>query len=450
MDVVSVQTPELGNRSYLVHDGSVGVVIDVQRDLDRMLAEIERAGVDVVHVLETHIHNDYVTGGLDLARRTGAEYVVAAGEEVLFRRRPIANGEELVAGSMTVRAVHTPGHTRHHLAYVVSGEEGPEEVFTGGSMLFGTVGRTDLAGCDQTEELTRRQYRSARLLADELSEHVEIYPTHGFGSFCASAEGSLATNSTIGDERIANVALATCDEDEFVAMLLDGLPPYPRYYDYMAPLNRRGGATWDLQPLRALDVSDVRQRLAAGDWVVDIRRRTAFAQAHVAGSVGIEHVAQFATYFGWLLPWGAEAVLIGADPNELSAAQRDLARIGVDQLAGASTDSPDRLSGDEGPASYPTVDFSGLAAHGSDGIVVLDVRQRAEWDTGHLSGATHIPIQEVPTRLGELAVGQVWVHCASGYRASIAASLLEGAGRDVVLIDDHWKNAGKAGLSITS
>lgn len=450
MDIVTVATPQLGNRSYLVHDGTVGVVIDPQRDLDRMLTEVRQSGVHITHVLETHMHNDYVTGGLDLARRYDASYVVSADDEVTFERTPITDGEEIATGSLRVRAVHTPGHTYNHMSYVVEDQDGKQAVFTGGSLLYGTVGRTDLVGQQHTEALARHQYQSARRLAADVPGRAGVYPTHGFGSFCASAAGSGADASTVDAERVSNMALTMTDEDEFVATLLAGLSAYPTYYAHMQPLNRAGGKAWDLQPPRPLDTEEVRKHIAAGEWVIDLRNRTAFAGAHAPGSLGIEHGTQFSTYTGWLLPWGQAVTLIGTDPEQIRAAQRDLARIGIDELAGASTATPSALSGGQPPASYPTADFARLAEHGLGDDIVLDVRQRNEWDAGHLPDAVHIPIQEVPQRVGEVPAGRVWVHCASGYRASIAASFLANAGRDLVLIDDFWDNAAPAGLPVIS
>ena len=217
--VVTIETPSLGDRSYLIHDGAVAVVVDPQRDIGRVLAVAESRHVRITHVLETHIHNDYVTGGLALARHAGAAYVVAAAEEVGFERLGVGDRDLLSAGSLTVTAVHTPGHTPGHMSFVL-GEAGqdPFAVFTGGSLLYGAVGRTDLIGPGLTEQLTRAQYRSVRRLAAELPPEVAVYPTHGFGSFC-SATPITGTASTIGHERLANIALRS-DEDTFVAELL--------------------------------------------------------------------------------------------------------------------------------------------------------------------------------------------------------------------------------------
>ena len=238
-NVVTIETPGLGDRSYLVHDGAAAVVIDPQRDIDRMLDAASAAGARITHVLETHIHNDYVTGGLALARATGAAYVVAAAEDVNFSRTGVGDGDAIEAGGLSLTALATPGHTPGHLSYVLrEGGGGPAAVFTGGSMLFGAVGRTDLISPELAETLTRAQYNSVRRLAAELPDEVAVYPTHGFGSFC-SATPTSGVSSTIGRERRSNLAL-TSDEDIFVRDLLAGLTAYPRYYAHMGPANRGG------------------------------------------------------------------------------------------------------------------------------------------------------------------------------------------------------------------
>jgi hydroxyacylglutathione hydrolase len=453
-DVVTIETAGLGDRSYLVHDGEHAAVIDPQRDIDRVLAAAEAAAVRVTRVLETHIHNDYVTGGLALARATGADYVVAAAEDVSFDRTPAADGDRLRSGRLTLTAMATPGHTPGHLSYVLhAGGSAPVAVFTGGSLLYGAVGRTDLIGPDQTVALTRAQYRSVRRLAGDLPDPVAVYPTHGFGSFC-SATPTSGSSSTIGAERVSNIALTMPDEDGFVKELMAGLGAYPRYYEHMGPANRRGPAAPDLTSPPAADPADLRRRMQAGDWVVDLRERRDFAGRHLAGSVSVELGDPFATYLGWTMAWGTPLTLIGDSAGQVARAQRELARIGIapaaaaagtiDQLAGGQP-ADGRLSG------YPVSDFAGLAASwDSAGRVILDVRRPDEWQAGHLAGAVHIPFWEVERRSGELPAGEIWVHCASGFRASIAASLLDRAGRRVVHVDDDWERAERLGLPVTA
>ena len=330
-----IETSGLGDRSYLVVDGGVAIVVDPQRDIDRVLDLSERHGARVAYVLETHIHNDYVTGGLELAQRTGAAYVVSAADEVSFERTPIRDGDVLSAGDMGVRAMHTPGHTFHHLSYVLEDAYGsPEAVFTGGSMLFGTSGRTDLLGDEHTDTLTRKQYASLRRLAAELPAETRIYPTHGFGSFC-SATPATGDASTIEDERRSNPAL-TMAEQEYVDTLLSGLDVYPAYYARMAPINRQGPRPVDLSLPGEVDPVQLRRRIEAGDWVVDLRERTAFAAGHLAGSLGFELSTSFVTYLGWLYRWGTPLTLIGEWMEQIAQAKRELVRIGVDSLAGVA------------------------------------------------------------------------------------------------------------------
>ena len=188
IDIEVIETSSLGDRSYLATDGEVAVAVDPQRDIDRILDLVDRRGVRVTHVLETHVHNDYVTGGLELSRVTGATYVVGAGDEVEFDRLAVSDGDVITTGGLQLRVLHTPGHTHHHVAYVLYDNATAEvrAVFTGGSMLFGATGRTDLVGPEHTDDLTHAQFRSVRRLAEEIPGSAEVLPTHGFGSFCSA------------------------------------------------------------------------------------------------------------------------------------------------------------------------------------------------------------------------------------------------------------------------
>jgi glyoxylase-like metal-dependent hydrolase (beta-lactamase superfamily II)/rhodanese-related sulfurtransferase len=448
-EVVTIETPGLGDRSYLIHDGETAVVIDPQRDIDRMLQAAQAAGARISHVLETHIHNDYITGGLALARVARATYVVAAAEEVGFSRAPARDGDEITAGNLILTALGTPGHTPGHLSWVLGeGPGDPVAVFTGGSMLFGAVGRTDLIGADQTEPLTRAQYRSVRRLADELPDQVEVYPTHGFGSFC-SATPTSGNSSTIGTERRANVALNS-EQDGFVKQLIASLGAYPRYYAHMGPANRSGPAAPDLSAPRPADAGELRRRIDAGEWVVDLRQRRAFAGSHLTGSISVELGDPFATYLAWTIPWGTPLTLVGESPGQVAAAQLQLTRVGIDRLEAAAAGATGDLAAGR-LSSYEVRDFPALAAAwGSDGQVVLDVRRPDEWRAGHLAGAVHIPFWDLEQRAGEIPPGEVWVHCASGFRAAIGASLLHRAGRQVVHVDDDWDRAAPLGLPVTA
>jgi hydroxyacylglutathione hydrolase len=449
-EVVTIETQELGDRSYLVHDGVLAVVVDPQRDIDRVLQAAEAAHVRVSCVAETHLHNDYVSGGRELAAATGATHLVAGGDEVAFPCTPVVGGEHHEVGRLVLRALATPGHTPHHIAYAVGEGGGPTAVFTGGSLLFGTVGRTDLVGPHETLGLTRDQYRSAHHLADELDDTVFVYPTHGFGSFCSSTETSGATTSTIGEERRHNLAFQAEGEEAFVASLLAGLTAYPRYYAHMGAINRAGPAPVDLTPPRSFDGPELHRRIRAGEWVVDLRSRRAFAAAHVPCTISVEGGSSFSTFLGWAIPWGTPVSLLADRAEDLVKAQRDLARIGIDRPAGVALGDPAALS-TAGVASYPRSDFPALRAalDAGEEPAVLDVRRDDEWDQGRVEGALHIHFCDVEARMDEVPDRRpVWVYCATGFRAAVAASLLARAGRRPVLIDDDFAQAAKAGLAI--
>ncbi|WP_055587432.1 MBL fold metallo-hydrolase [Peterkaempfera griseoplana] len=437
----------LGNRSYLAGGATGAVAVDPPRDIERVLAAAARRGVRITHVAESHIHNDYVTGGLELARITGAAYLVPAGAQVSFVRVPVADGDTAVIDEgLALRAVATPGHTPHHTSYVLEDGGAPVAAFTGGSLLIGSVGRPDLVEPRLTEQLARAQHASARRLA-QLPDEVRVLPTHGFGSFCSSSQAE-GESTTIGEQRTANAALVK-DVDTFVADLLSGLDDVPAYYTHMAPANAAGPAPVDLTAPRRAGAAEISARLAAGEWVVDLRNRVAFAEGHVAGAFNFEAEGQLATYLAWLIPWGRPVTLLADTPAQLAAAQRELVQVGIDHPAAAATGTPEQWV--EDPArlrSFPRAGFPALAeARGNgDRPVVLDVRRDSERAAGHIEGSVHIPLHQLPRRLAEVPAGTVWVHCAGGMRAGIAASLLDAAGRDVVAVDDSFDNARANGL----
>jgi hydroxyacylglutathione hydrolase len=442
-----IETSTLGDRSYVVHDGEVAAVIDPQRDIDRVLEILEVDNVRLTHVFETHIHNDYVTGGLALARETGAAYLVNGEDDVSFERTPVADGEVVEVGDrIAVRAIATPGHTFTHLSYAVTDGGEPFAVFTGGSLLFGATGRPDLMGPEHTDALVRHQHASAHKLVAELPDDAEIYPTHGFGSFC-SATQTDATSSTIGQEKTQNPVL-TQDEETYVRELLDGLGAYPAYYAQMGRRNEAGPDAPDLSTPERADAAELRRRIEAGEWVVDLRNRTAFAAGHAPGTVNFGLDGGFATYLGWLIEWGTPVTLLGESADDVAEAQRELVRIGIDRPAAHATGGPkDWTDGDLG--SFETATFADLAqVRHHRPVVVLDVRRVDEHEKAAIDGAVNIPIHEIPRRVDEVPEGEVWVHCAGGYRASVAASFLAAAGRDLVSIDDSFENAEKVGLHL--
>ena len=250
----------------------------------------------------------------------------------------------------------------------------------------------------------------------------------------------------MAEQATTNPAL-TLDEQDYVDTLLAGLDAYPAYYQHMSPVNRRGPAPVDLSAPDPVDAAELRRRIEAGEWVVDLRNRTAFAAGHVPGSLGFELGTNLVTYLGWTIPWGTPLTLIGDDADQIAEAQRELVRIGIDRLAGAATGPVDQLT-DVPLRSYATTDFPGLVTAQQGGPVhVLDTRRHDERRQAAIPGSLHIPLHELADRLGELPETVLHVHCGSGYRASIAASMLDALGKQVVLVDDSFDNATAAGLT---
>lgn len=435
MQVESVRTASLGDTTYVLqHAGSV-VVVDPQRDIGRFLALVE-GGHTVTHVLETHVHNDYVSGGRDLARRTGADLVLPAGSGAGFPFLPAFHQEELDGlGGLTIRPLHTPGHTPEHVSYLIVVDGEPVAVFTGGSLLVGSAGRSDLLGDELAPQLARLQHGSLQRLAT-LPDDVGVYPTHGEGSFC-TASGAGRSTSTIGREKAENPLYRIPDADAFVSAQLGGLTPYPAYYPYMAPINRRGPTAFATPDVPELGPDDFARLLNGAD-VIDGRSRYAFAAGHIPGSIGVELGESFAPWVGWLVPFNAPVLLVLDADDDAAAAAVELARIGFTRVLGVMWGVDEWRSTGRALAAYETATAAQLQGHlGADWDgQVLDVRDPLEWDSGHLEGSAH---RYVPDLLEGLAGAvsphrPVWVVCRTGNRASIAAGLLERLGVQPIVV----------------
>lgn len=447
MEIITLETPSLGDRSYVVVAGNTAVVVDPQRDIDRVLDVLDDHDATVTHVLETHVHNDYVTGGYALARHAGADYVMSEADDVSFPRHGVAHGDVLEAGDLRIRVVATPGHTFNHLAYVVESDGQRPALFSGGSLLHGATGRPDLLGDEHTRTLAIAQWGSARRLARDLPAETMLWPTHGFGSFCATTQAT-GESGTLADEQAINLAL-TADREAFVEQTLAGLDAWPAYYVHIAPVNRSGPAAPDLSEPATADPDELRRRIDDGEWVVDLRTRTTFAPGHVAGTVNIGLDGSFVTYLGWLAPWQAPVTLLGTK-RQVADAVRDMARIGFGHPVGAAIGNDPAAWTSEPPAAFDIADFADLARRRDENAMpqVLDVRRDDERAEAAIPGSQHVPIHEFPDRLDDVDPDvRPWVHCASGYRASIVASLLARNGHDVVLVDDDFERARQLGLA---
>ena len=449
----------LGHGSYLVGDEGAGTaaVIDPRRDVDVYLEGAREAGLAIRHVLETHTHNDYVSGAKELASITGAQLWASGaggGAGLEYDFRPLREGDTVQVGAITLRAWETPGHTPEHLAYAAfEGDSAqPQVVFTGGSLMVGSAGRTDLSGTDRTQELARAQYDNLRRFF-ALPDGVQVFPTHGGGSFCGGG-GGASHWSTIGTERAANKLapyVTRGDADGFASALLSDLPVIPAYWPRMRPLNRKGSrrladlgaaAGWPglipATPLQPREVHDLLERDTVS--LVDARDPAGFGGAHVRGSYGIGLGPSFGTWAGSALPEDRPIVLLlpggeeSATPALTAAweeAVRQLLRAGYDQVKGYLAGGMRRWAVEGLPfETLEQVSAAEAAQRLRAGKVrLLDVRQPNEWKDGHAPGALHIPGAALPGRVSEIDRAADWVvACSTGYRSTVAASVLRRGG----------------------
>ncbi len=446
MDIELFATPGLGDTSYLIASGGEAALVDPQRDAWRFLAVAADRGWRVSHVLETHVHNDYLSGALEARAATGATIVAPGRGGYAFAHRGADEGSDVLIGDLRLTAMATPGHTPEHLAWAVrpvqaSREDPPEAVFSGGSLLVGSAGRTDLLGDDRTGELTRLQASSLRRLAT-LPPAVRILPTHGAGSFCSAGPAPARPTTSVGIELRANTALEAAGGARFQDVLVGNLGRYPAYYAHMAPLNRSGPGLLGGTPAPlALDPDAFSGAIAGGIPVVDARPRTDFAAGHLPGALNIELDDSFAAYVGWLLPFDAPLLLVVPQPTPATAveAATELLRIGYEHITGYLAGGVEAW-GDAGRPlrTYPTTGIEDVLEEVAGGARpdFLDVRQAVEWRAdGLIPGSRTIFVADLPARLAELPRDhEITVVCKGGSRASIAASILDAAGIPVRLV----------------
>ena len=430
----------LAQASYLVGCQQTGeaLVIDPHRLVDDYLALAAEEGLRITAVTETHIHADFASGARALAAATGATLYLSdkggAAWSYDFAHYSLRDGDRITLGNLELAAWHTPGHTPEHLVFVLTdhGAAVPMGVFSGDALFVGDIGRPDLletaTGIAASKEPAAHALWHSVQRLKTLPDYLQIWPGHGAGSACGKALGAIPT-STIGYERRQNWAMRETDEQQFVATVLDGQPEPPRYFREMKQLNRAGAAL----PTRSLASEHAPERLAellaAHAVVIDTREREAYGAAHHAGTLNIAWDKSFATWAGTLLPYDAPLYLI-AHAASIESAAAELARIGLDNLAGwwnVATLPP-------GTATIPWVSAAEMEQMRVDGsATILDVRRTNEWDAGHLPGVTHIPLQTLVDRLDEVPRREpLLIHCASGVRSAMAASLLRARGwRDV-------------------
>jgi hydroxyacylglutathione hydrolase len=440
MKLKQFEVPGLAHYSYVLASQRQAVVIDPKRDIDTYLQYADEQGLRITHILETHIHADYASGATALAEAAGAELWLSGhdtGEEFEYRfsHHEFKDGEELIMGDLRIIAVHTPGHTPEHLSFLVyertrCGQ--PMALFTGDFIFVGSLGRPDLLGEDAKQRLAHLLYQSVRTSITHLPDGVELYPGHGAGSLCGAGMAERP-QSTLGYERACNSFMADRQEPEFVESILKTLPPAPEYYRRMKRLNANGPQVLNSLPgNEQLAPSAFRQAIETLDPVIiDLRRPEAFGGAHIPNALSIGAGQNLSMWAGWVVPHDRPILLVGDDGTDLDSARRSLIRVGFDDIRG-SLKGGLRAWIEAGfeQVHIPQESVRELAETLTEKHLVLDVRSRGEWNSGHIAGAKHIPGGELPKRTQEVPQDRL-IHliCGSGYRSSIAASVLERSGR---------------------
>ena len=445
----------LAHASYLVGADGEAAVVDPQRDVDQYIAEAEAQGLTIKYVVETHLHADFVSGHRELADRTGAEIVFGHRAGATFSHLAVRDGDELRLGSVALRVLETPGHTPESISILVVDTEAagePRRVLTGDTLFIGDVGRPDLVGSKgyTAEEMAGMLYDSLHEKLLALDDAVEVYPAHGAGSLCGR-NLSKETSSTIGEQRRFNYALRPMPRDEFVAMMTENLPEVPAYFPKDAEINRVGApALASMARPKALTPAELSALAGAGHLVVDVRDGAAFGTAHVPGALGIGLGGQFASWAGTLIAIGTPILLVADGVDGVDEAVMRLARVGIETVRGFLDGGMYTWDNAGLPtasvAQMPADELDARIAEGAD-LQVVDVRRPAEYATGHVPGAVNIQLAELDRRAVELDPERpTAVVCASGYRSSIATSVLER--RDfarlfnVVGGTSGWLNAG--------
>lgn len=418
----------------------IAAVVDPQRDVDIYIDAAREHNVKIAHIIETHLHADFVSGHHELARRTGAQIYLGDRSGATFPHVSVRHNHEIAFGQCRLRFLQTPGHTVESMCVVVTDlERGPEPwaVLTGDTLFIGDVGRPDLADTHTPQELASLLYDSLQNQLLTLPDSVVVYPAHGAGSMCGRNIGS-DRSSTIGRERQLNYALQPMTREQFVRIMTDELPVRPEYFQRDVELNRRGAATLaDLPALHALPPYEVARLQRDGTTILDTRVSGHFCSGHIAGSINIGLNGQFAAWAGSVLGLDRELILVAEDSKAVEESRQRLARVGIERVRGFV---------DEGIAGWirngmPLQQIGQISVHELQAELrrdpdfsVLDVRRPSEWNDGHVARATHSPLDHLQKRLGDLnRTGKTAVYCKGGYRSSIACSLLQASGFGNVL-----------------
>jgi len=440
----------LGNSAYLIGSDTTkkGVLIDPLRDVDRYLNAASQRGLTLTHVLDTHLHADFVSGNREIAHQTGALIGASAEAGVGFDHHPLTEDSIIDLGAFQIRVMTTPGHSPEHISFIMVDAESkaPSALFSGGALIVGGAARTDLLSPELTEPLARQLYHTIHDKFLKLPDAVDVFPTHGAGSFCV-APASTERVTTIGRERESNPLAQAQSEEEFIKRALMGLPSYPTYYKYMRALNQMGarilGGVPVLKPLRA---DEVKSLMDDGVVVLDVRHQKQFGGGHIPGSYGIRVDAPLTTWAGWVIPFGSRIMLVAESADQMSDAIRQLIRIGYDNLEGQVEGGIEAWAREYPVETVPSMKVTELRER-LDEVTVVDVRQTSEWEAGHIPNAIHfeggrIPWEEFPFSHHK----SIAIQCGSGNRSMIAISVLRRRGyRNLIQVDggiNQWKKHG--------
>ncbi len=435
----------LSHASYLVADEETGeaAVIDPQRDIEIYLDDVRELGFKIKHVILTHFHADFIAGHIELRDRLGATIYLGRRAQAEFDFQPLSDGDTIPFSHGRLQAIETPGHTPEGISLLLFDDtkdgDNPQIIFTGDTLFIGDVGRPDLLASIgmSAVELAESLYDSLHHKILELPNETIVYPAHGAGSICGKQLGNEAS-STIGEQRKYNYALQPMSQDEFVDLVANDLPPAPAYFGHDAMLNRQERASLESSmqdSLKPLNLQQLLELQEAGAQVVDVRSAIDFAGSHLQGAIHIDIDGRYATWAGTILDKDVPIVVI-AEVDRVEETIMRLGRIGLDNVKGyldkgmdALLQRPELLSITQRITAAALSDLE----NGETPLHIIDVRSPTEWEDGHINGSKNIPLGELSERLNEIPkTGTVIVHCQSGYRSSIAASLLANKGRDNV------------------
>jgi hydroxyacylglutathione hydrolase len=446
LNLIPVVDEGLGNSTYLLDLGDGrALVMDPERDLRQVRTEASRRALSIAYAVETHLHADFISGVAELAEIEGATVLAPEVGPRGFAHTGLTDGQAVEMGRFTLQALHTPGHSPEHLSYVLLEDGDLAGIFTGGSLMVGAAGRTDLVSPDMTVPLARAQYRSLLRLM-EFPDTTPVWPTHGAGSFC-SAGGSGDRVTTIGAERATNPLLQVDGEDAFVDALLGTLGTFPDYFLRLGEINKRGPAVLHVEPhLTPLTAAQVSTLAGQGAQVIDARQPGDYAAGHVPGSLSIPFRPVFATWLGWLATPARPVVIVRGpdqDPSDIATAA---AKVGFDTFAGELDGGyPAWTQEHAGADAVSLIGPGQMIARQRAGAAVLDIRQAGEYGAGHVPGAVNIELGCLADNLAGAPAGPVIVMCGHGERAMGGASILAASGRTGIAVfnggPEDWASA---------